>query len=187
LVSSLSSRLVLCVAFHPQLFFLPSIYEYSRSHGILFLSKRDRAHFNVTTVNVTLDWTDACFGNAATATLLESVVGYDTALLNAVLAAFGPRGRVECGSLVLHWLILGRWPTRVHPFVFEWYRCGRLLRCCVLVWFVAVVVVVCVCVFSLLCGLSSLPLLCVFLLSLVLSVSLSVCLSVCLSLSLSLV
>ncbi|KAH7440443.1 hypothetical protein KP509_04G107300 [Ceratopteris richardii] len=65
------------------------VYLYSIERGYLLLPEDAKSHHNVQTINMSLSARNSCFGNRWQQLLINSLVGYDTILMNSLLEARG--------------------------------------------------------------------------------------------------
>ncbi|KAI5056775.1 hypothetical protein GOP47_0028593 [Adiantum capillus-veneris] len=65
------------------------VYLYSVERGYLLLPDDAKAHHNVRTLNMSMSARNSCFGNRWQQLLINSLVGYDTILMNSLLEARG--------------------------------------------------------------------------------------------------
>lgn len=65
------------------------VYLYSVERGYLLLPEDAKAHHNVRTINMSMSARNSCFGNRWQQLLINSLVGYDTILMNSLLEARG--------------------------------------------------------------------------------------------------
>ncbi|RYG40877.1 hypothetical protein EON68_03710, partial [archaeon] len=70
------------------------VYSFSMDRGLLTLSPAKRDALHVRLVEVEVDADAACLGSRPALWLLRHVTGYDTAMLNTIVAAVGGRGYV---------------------------------------------------------------------------------------------
>lgn len=71
------------------------VYEFAFEKGILLVSRQARRSLNVTTRVVELSANDPCIGGPVTLSLMQEIVGFDTAVLNAALVVFSGEGFVR--------------------------------------------------------------------------------------------
>ncbi|KAH7290881.1 hypothetical protein KP509_30G067600 [Ceratopteris richardii] len=65
------------------------VYLFSIERGYLLLPEDTKTHHNIQTINMSLSARNSCFGNRWQQLLINSLVGYDTILMNSLLEARG--------------------------------------------------------------------------------------------------
>lgn len=70
------------------------VYDYAQDKGLLMMSQETRSRYGIPTSHVHLRDLEQCATNSVVSVLLEHVVGWDTAVLNAVLVTSGGVGYV---------------------------------------------------------------------------------------------
>eukprot|EP01112_Ceratiomyxa_fruticulosa_P012716 TRINITY_DN3537_c0_g1_i1.p1 TRINITY_DN3537_c0_g1~~TRINITY_DN3537_c0_g1_i1.p1 ORF type:complete len:492 (-),score=23.87 TRINITY_DN3537_c0_g1_i1:111-1586(-) len=67
-------------------------YLFSKEKGYLLINKNLRSSHNIQTYNISIDAESECFGPLPLNLLIQSVIGFDTVILNNLISTYGHKG-----------------------------------------------------------------------------------------------